>query len=115
MDSWGLSRDFAPRVAIMLAYAQSEGLNPQIQSGWRDPAKQIEMQKRWDAGQRAGLRARPATNSKHMNKAGRRASALAVDITTRNDARTAQIARALGIGTGLDFETPDPGHYYAKG
>lgn len=115
VDTFKLDKTFAGKVAIALAYATAEGLAPRITSGWRDPAKQEAMQKRWDAGDRAGLRVRPATDSKHSHKSFFSPAALAVDIPTNNDRRMAQIATAVGLGAGASFHTPDPGHYYELG
>lgn len=112
-ETWGLDSDFAERFALVLAYATAEGLQPRITRGWSDPTHQQELQARWDRGDRAGLRVRPAANSKHTATGflGRRA-ALAIDVPCRNDARLAQIARALGVGAGADFKDSDPGHYF---
>lgn len=113
IDQWGLDNDFADTVAILLAYAQSEGLQPRIARGWSDPKHQAELRARWDRGDRQGLRVRPAANSKHTVTGFLGAKkAQAIDIPTRNDARMAQIARALGIGAGADFHDSDPGHYF---
>lgn len=115
VDTWKLDKDFGEKVAILLAYATDGGLNPRVTSGYRDGSKQKEMQARWDAGDRQGLRVRPATDSKHSNTSWMRGAALAVDIATNNDFRMAQLARAIGLGAGADFNTPDPVHYYKKG
>ena len=92
------------------------GLNPRITSGFRDPAKQRALQARWDAGDRAGLRVRPATNSLHsrMSTMGSPAS-IAVDMPCDDDGRGAAIAQSMGVGAGMSFSTPDPGHYYLLG
>lgn len=113
--SYGLASGFARDIARLLAYLYQYGLNPRVTSGWRDPAKQKAMQKRWDAGDRAGLRARPAADSLHSAESWGRPAAQAIDIVTSNEQLAAQIARALKIGAGLDFKNPDPGHYYSKG
>lgn len=115
ISQFGLDKTFAGRVAIMLAYATAEGLAPRITSGFRDPSHQEALQKQWDAGNRAGLRVRPATDSKHSHKAFFGPAALAIDIPTSNDRRMAQIAAAIGLGAGASFHTPDPGHYYEVG
>jgi hypothetical protein len=114
-SDWGVDSDLAEKVAVQLAYAMNEGLAPRITRGWSDPKHQDELRKRWDRGDRAGLRVRPAENSKHTTTGflGRKA-ATAIDIPTNNDARMAQIARALGIGAGADFKDSDPGHYFQR-
>lgn len=112
-SQWGLDNTFAERVAVLLAYATSEGLQPRISRGWSDPKHQAELRARWDRGDRQGLRVRPAANSKHTVTGflGSK-QAQAIDIPSRNDARMAQIAKALGIGAGLDFHDSDPGHFF---
>lgn len=92
------------------------GLAPRITSGFRDPSHQRSLQARWDAGDRAGLRVRPATNSAHarVSQLGKPAS-IAVDMPSNDDKRAATIASSLGLGTGMSFSTPDPGHYYLLG
>lgn len=114
-DGYGLANDFAGPVAVFLAYCSSYGLAPHIQRGWTDPEVQKAMQRQWDAGNREGLRARPATDSLHTRTdwTGLPA-ARAVDVTTNSDGQAAAIARALGIGVGADFRDPDPGHYFDR-
>lgn len=115
-ESYGLENNFANRAAILLAYMSSERLQPVIHRGWSSPKHQNDLRDAWDRGDRAGLRVRPAADSLHTKTGwlGSPASK-AIDISTINDARSAQIARALGIGAGVDFKQPDPGHYYDKG
>lgn len=110
----GLAPSFADRIALFLAYCYQYGLDPVVQSGWRDPAHQKALRARWDAGDRRGLRARPALNSDHTrtNWLGEPA-AEAIDITTANDGLAARIAQAVGIRAGQYFREPDPGHYAA--
>lgn len=75
------------------------------------------MQARWDAGDRTGLRVRPATNSLHSRVSTKGSPAsIAVDMPCDDDKRGAAIAGQLGnLGTGMSFSTPDPGHYYLLG
>lgn len=115
ISQWGLDNDFAEKMAIVLAYAQDEGLQPRISRGWSDPKHQEELRAKWDRGDRQGLRVRPAANSKHTNTGflGSK-KALAIDVPSKNDRRMAEIARALGVGAGADFHDSDPGHYFAK-
>lgn len=104
--SWGLEATWAGQVALLYLYFASYGLAPRITSGYRDPAHQAELRRRWDAGDRAGLRHRPALNSDHTRRR-------AVDIVTNNPRRAAEIAKALGIGTGMDYG--DDVHFFRKG
>lgn len=113
-ETHGLESGFAKRMALFLAYCFQYGLNPVVQSGWRDPAYQKALRARWDRGDRAGLRARPAATSEHTATDWKGdPAARACDVTTTNDGLAARIARALNIGAGLYFRDPDPGHYYA--
>lgn len=105
---WGLDATFAGQVALFWAYCALYGLNPTITSGYRDPAKQKAMQEAWDRGQRSGLKVRPASSSDHTRRR-------AVDITTSDPGLAARIARALGLGAGADFKTPDNVHFFRKG
>jgi len=119
IDTWGIDSTVAGKFAMLWAYLYQYGLAPRITSGFRDPAKQKAMQAAWDRGERQGLRARPATSSDHtVEKSGflsSKPAARAIDIVSSDERRAAAIARALGIGAGLDFSTPDPGHYFVRG
>jgi len=112
----GLASSFALPVARLYIALWAAGLNPRISRGWSDPAHQAELRARWDRGDRAGLRVRPAADSLHTKTTFLGAPASkAVDMPSDNDAAAAKIASQLGIGTGLTFSTPDPGHYYLLG
>ena len=115
-QSFGLDAKFALMVARLYICFWAHGLQPRITSGYRALSKQLELQRQWDSGNRAGLRARPAGASKHTltDWVGRPASK-AIDMPTNDDARAAQLARQLGIGAGFDFKEKDPGHYYLLG
>lgn len=115
VQNHGLDESFAERAALLLAYFYQYGLSPTVQSGFRSPEHQAALRAQWDAGNRAGLRVRPAASSDHTRTDWRgRPAARAIDIATTNDGMAARIAKALGIGAGLEFSTPDPGHYYAR-
>lgn len=105
--TWGLEATFAGQVALLYAYFMMYGLNPQIQSGRRDAAKQKAMQEAWDRGDRQGLKVRPATSSDHTR-------GTAVDITTSDPAMAARIAKAIGVGDGYSFKVSDPVHFFKK-
>ncbi len=119
VSTWGVSSDAAPKFALLLAYLFQYGLAPRVTSGFRDPVKQAAMRAAWDRGDRQGLRARPAAASDHTVEIagflGRKPAARALDIVSNNESLAAAIARALGIGAGLDFKDPDPGHYFLRG
>lgn len=116
-DAMGLDSDFAMAAAKLYLYLWYYGLNPRITSGFRDPKKQAAMRAAWDAGQRSGLKVRPAdpANSDHCRTGffGKPAST-AIDIDTNNYQFAGQIADSLGIGWGGNFSTPDPVHFYLK-
>lgn len=114
-DNHGLAGSFSDRVALFLAYCYQYRLAPIVTSGFRDPKHQAELRARWDRGDRAGIRVRPAADSQHSTTAWGKPAARAIDITTKDDRKAAQIARALGLGAGLDFKVPDLGHYFEKG
>lgn len=109
----GASSKAALQFARLYGYSAVARLSPRPTSIWRDPAKQKAMRAAWDAGNRQGLRARPAISSLHTETGffGSPASR-AMDMPSNNDSRTAEIARALGLGTGASFKSPDPGHYH---
>lgn len=110
----GLTPAFSLQAARLYVALWGAGLSPRIARGWSDPSHQRELQARWDRGDRAGLRVRPATNSKHALTDWLGApAAQAIDMPTIDDGRAAVIARDLRIGAGLSFSDPDPGHYYA--
>lgn len=114
-ESYGLEGNFALSVARLYVALWGNGLDPVITSGYRDGSRQVELQRLWDRGDRAGLRARPATSSLHsVTGFWGGPAARAVDMMSRDDRRAAVIASRLGgIGAGLYFQQSDPGHYYA--
>jgi len=114
VDTWKLNPDFAKKVALFYAYLESYGHAPNITSGFRDPSHQDALRARWDSGDHSGLRVRPAENSLHSHENMGDPDSLAIDIAVADQAGADAIARALGIGVGNDFRTPDPGHYYEK-
>jgi|SRR3989304_1492287 len=114
-ENQGAEKGSALQLARLYAYSWADGIAPRVTSVFRDPAKQQAMREDWDAGRRTGLRARPADpeTSKHCLTGwfGKPASR-ATDMPSNSDPRAAQIARWLGLGTGENFASPDPGHYY---
>lgn len=113
-SSFGLRGTFALQAARLFISLYFAGLRPRITSGWRDPARQRDLQRNYDAGARAGYLARPATISKHTATTfSGQPAALAVDMPSDDNKAAALIARRLGIGAGIDFRQSDPGHYYS--
>lgn len=115
-SAFGLQGSFALSVARLYIALYFAGLSPRITSGWRDPSHQRDLQARYDAGERAGYLARPASNSKHTNTnfIGQPA-ALAVDMPCTDNIAAAKIAQRIGLGSGIYFKQSDPGHYYQIG
>lgn len=62
------ARAHAWATAVMAYNGYNEPARPDITSGYRSPDRQAELVELWDAGQRAGLRARPARCSWHMTR-----------------------------------------------
>lgn len=114
-SQFGIHPGFAYDVARLYVYTWAKGLNPRFTSVFRDPSRQAFLRAEYDAGRGAqyGLRVRPAVNSKHSTLVAGKPAALAVDMPTSDDRAAAKIASDLGIGAGLSFQTPDPGHYYS--
>jgi len=116
--SLGLTSAFAVPAARLYIALWAAGLNPRISRGWSDPSHQAALRAAWDRGDRSGLRVRPAdpANSLHCKSTFLGSpDAKAVDMPCSDDAKGASIARSLGIGAGIAFSTPDPGHYYLLG
>jgi hypothetical protein len=111
-ETWGISPALAVKFATLYAALQICGLGPRINSGFRDPAKQRELIRRWNAGDRAGFIGKPADpdKSRHCKTdlTGAPAST-AIDMPCNNIPLADSIARALGLRVGSDFN--DPGHY----
>jgi hypothetical protein len=100
--------------ATLYAALWEAGLQPVITSLYRDPEKQRIMRERWDKGDRAGLRARPADpdTSRHTRTGWfNTPQSDAIDMVSNDDKAAAAIARELGLRAGLFFTPPDPGHY----
>ena len=112
ISQWGLSGTFAKKAALLLAYFFQYGLNPQITSGYRSVSEQKALLKRWNAGDRTGLKAKPAESSLHNNSSWLRPAARAIDISTSNYYYAAKIAEAIGIGSGYRFN--DPVHFFER-
>lgn len=109
---WGLDSTFAVKAAILYAALHFAGLKPRITSGFRDPDKQRDLIRRWNAGERAGFIGKPASpdTSRHCRESLTGApAATAIDMPCDNNALAGQIAKVLGLRAGIDFN--DPGHY----
>lgn len=107
---WGLSDAFALKAARLFLMLYLYGLSPKITSGFRSPEKQEELKRRYEMGDKS-IRYKPAGNSKHSSTGfiGQPA-ANAIDISTNNAAKAAQVAKMIGVKPGYDFG--DPVHFY---
>lgn len=76
-----------------------------IVSGRRSAARQRELQRQWDRGNRAGLKVRPASSSAHT-----RGEAFDVEETSAL-ATMAQLAPYSGLRWGGNFREYDPVHF----
>lgn len=117
IEQWGLNEGLAYRIAYLYLWGLQSGFPMSITSGWRDPAHQKELQQRWDSGDRAGLKVRPATNSKHSTTTFfGDPDAMAVDIGAGGDQNLRILGQwatnYLGLKWGGDFKTADLVHFY---
>src|SRR5690606_12892086 len=108
---WGISPALSLKFAILYAALSLLGLKPRITSGFRDPEKQRELLRRWNAGERAGFIGKPASpdGSRHCRTALGAPASTAIHMPCSNIPLADTIARALGLRCGSDFQ--DPGHY----
>jgi len=111
MQQWRLDTQMAVEVAKWNAACIADRLPSPISriiSGFRSLEYQMELQRRWDAGDREGLAYRPATNSDHTR--GR-----AVDVSGNEEVLRAYARRWRALGPshiwGGDFSAPDPNHF----
>lgn len=112
MKTWGLNPDFALKIAVLYLALLMLKLNPRVTSGFRDPKKQEELVRRWNAGDRKGFIGKPASpdTSRHCRTTMTGGpNSMAIDMPCDDNNRAALIAKALGLRAGVDFN--DPGHY----
>ncbi|MYI68708.1 MAG: M15 family metallopeptidase [Boseongicola sp. SB0673_bin_14] len=105
---WGLDYRFAFIVSAVQAALETYGFEPvTITSGYRSPERQRQLQAAWDANNRTGLVARPATRSWHMQ-------GLAVDVSTSSENFNLfrEIMESIpNVRWGGRFTTPDRVHF----
>lgn len=112
----GLNRKWAFKAALLYVTAYVQGFDPRITSLWRDPEKQKALVERWERGDRAGFIGKPAKESKHTITSFLGVPmAEAMDMPSNNIPGVDALAKALGIGYGSGFSSPDPGHYFFIG
>jgi len=110
---WGLNAEFAIRLSVFMLYMVLMGNMPTVNSGFRSPKKQAELRRRWDAGDRTGIVARPAKRSKHSNTGFLgEPDATGVDISFDAQDLAGQYAHFFGLKWGGKFKRPDPVHFY---
>lgn len=79
---------------------------PKVVSGLREAHKQLHMQRRWDAGDRAGLATRPASSSWHLVGRG-----LDVEANVPSFPVYVAMMEKMGVRWGGRFKTSDPVHF----
>lgn len=117
VDTWGLNEALALKISQLYLWGLQSGFPMKVTSGWRDPEKQRAMQERWDRGDRAGLAARPATNSKHSTTGFfGDPDAMAVDLYAGSDQNLRILGswaqNYLGLKWGGTFRNADLVHFY---
>lgn len=117
VDQWGLNETLARKISQLYLWGLQSGFPMSVTSGWRDPEKQRAMQERWDRGDRAGLAARPATNSKHsVTTFFGNPDAMAVDLYAGSDRNLRILGQwaqdFLGLKWGGTFRNADLVHFY---
>jgi hypothetical protein len=114
-EYYGVNHAFGRQLAYLVLYCYDAGVDFDITSAWRDPGHQKDLQRAWDRGDRKGLAARPADQSKHCHTdISGRPDAMAVDLACGPRLKeVVKFAKFCGIKWGGDFVTsPDPVHFY---
>ena len=108
----GLNPATAAR-ALYLAWwvKQLGGVELELESAYRSPEYQKQLQQRWDRGDRAGLKVRPATNSLHSEGRAFDVGAVGPDPSSETWRRIGSVGESLGLSWGGRFQTPDPVHF----
>lgn len=88
------------------------GSYPEIVSGYRSPERQLELIDAWNAGDRFGLIARPASKSWHMQG---RAIDVRIPASEAMWSDFIMFMKAFGTRWGGDFRATDPVHFDAPG
>lgn len=117
IEQWGLNETLARKISYIYLWGLQSGFPMSVTSGFRDPAHQRELQERWDRGDRAGLAARPATNSKHSTTSFfGNPDAMAVDLYAGSDANLRILGNwavnYAGLRWGGTFKNADLVHFY---
>lgn len=114
VDLVNLQPDTLAMAQDLSTWSLMQGWELEFTSGYRSPVYQLELRARWDAGDRQGLRVRPAASSAHSRGE-------AVDGVILNDpsgrklAQLGQYAQLRGYTWGGTFSDPDPVHFAIGG
>jgi hypothetical protein len=112
-DTWGVNDELAKKLVPFLITLKKSGNTWEIKSGFRDPKKQKQMRKNWDAGNRSGLAFKPAINSKHTKGTVENENALAVDIVFKDQNVAGKLAKKYGLRWGGNYKNKkDVVHFY---
>lgn len=117
VDQWGLNETLARKISQLYLWGLQSGFPMSVTSGFRDPEHQRELRERWDRGDRAGLAARPATNSKHSTTSFfGDPDAMAVDLSAGSSQNLRILGgwaqNYLGLRWGGTFKNADLVHFY---
>jgi len=112
-NSWGLNIGLAEKIALLFLYAYYYNVSYTINSGFRDPAKQQALLDRWNAGDRVGIKVKPAKLSKHSFTTWlNNPDSNAIDISFSNPDLIGSWSGFFGLKWGGKFRTPDKVHYF---
>ena len=102
----GLTHRAARAYADLTYWGEHYGVrSPEIVSGARSAERQRELQRRWDSGDRRGMRGRPADNSKHVRGE-------AFDLRDTGQLHIlGELAPYAGLQWSGTFRTPYPTHF----
>lgn len=109
--------DYIAQAAHLLGKA-SPGVTVRVVSGYRSPQQQMDLVRRWNAGDRAGLAAEPAVSSMHtlgravdLQLAYKGRAVPVRDTPTEYWRFLADLLEPVGVRWGGRFRRPDPNHF----
>lgn len=112
--AYGLNSKAAYEYTVLQYWSAVQGTPVlPIVSGYRSPRRQIELAALWDAGQRQGLMARPATSSAHTTGSGWDVSTAGGYLPLQYQGYFASFRP--GVRWGGNFRSPDPNHFDMRG
>lgn len=114
VDLVHLQPDTLAMAQDLSTWSLMQGWELEFTSGFRDPTYQLQLRARWDAGDRQGLRVRPARSSAHSR--GEAVDGVILeDPAGKKLARLGQYAQLRGYTWGGTFSDPDPIHFAIGG